>query len=438
MIKQQIIDGFKLSIQQMIPCAQVTADVSRPADVHLPENQIAKDNGMICIDDYSCLIWFVDIVEQKIFFRIKRKKIAISAEERRMIQTIPLLLQNLKDIHSKEFFGFSLKFSSRISFGDLIVAKFLEKKPEHTVWNPISILSALQELTFKRYEGEKCTSGFVYTDQPVEFIRRVHQTNYVFYEFKEKTKLDHSFFDTPASYRYVDGRNSFYLIDDQRTIQGILRLANPSKFSLIDRIGNLHLDDIIDRMPGNNWVSFVGLKDEVFVIPGKYNQLKWSKNHWFLRDRTIIFKLLRQFDFDEKLIELFVSIVFGLSEIRFGSVILIADDDQQLPPGIGKIDDSILGSLLRRSIQSAGIETLKSTDALMGILASDGLTSVSRKGMILSCGDIIDITSAARQNIPGGGRSQAAIAASYFGLSINISQDGPVSFYNQGKLLIRV
>lgn len=441
MIKKQIIDGFRISINQLIPCTQVTAAISPFDDVNLPElknAQLNQENGVICIDAYSFLIWFVDILEQKVFFKIKRKNIKISPEEQRMIETIPSLLQNLKDIHSKEFLGFSLKFSSRISFGDLIIAKFLEKDPSHALWNTINIISSLQELTFKRYEDQKCTSGFIYTDQPKAFKKQILQTNYKFYEFKKKTKLDYSFFDTPASFRYVDGRNSFYLIDHERNINGVLRLADPNKFSLIDRIGNLHLNDILYKMPGNNWISFVGLKDEVFVILGKYEQLKWSKNHWFLRDRNIIFNLLKSFNFAQQLSEIFVSIVFSLSELRFGSIILIPENEKKLPPTIGKIDNSALGDMLRQSIQSAGIKDLKSTDSLLGILASDGLTTISKKGMIISCGDIIDLKKAAQKNIQGGGRSQAAIASSYYGLSILISQDGPVSFFEKGELLIRV
>ncbi|MFH2060338.1 MAG: hypothetical protein ABIJ59_15750 [Pseudomonadota bacterium] len=58
--------------------------------------------------------------------------------------------------------------------------------------------------------------------------------------------------------------------------------------------------------------------------------------------------------------------------------------------------------------------------------------------MVISCGDIIDLTKAAEKSIQGGGRSQAAIASSYYGLSILISQDGPVSFFEKGELLIQV
>ena len=268
----------------------------------------------------------------------------------------------------------------------------------------------------------------MYTSEPEAFKQAIGKTGFRFYQFERKTRLDYSFFDTSPSFRYVDGRNPFYLIDDGLNIQGVLRLADPKRFSLIDRIGNLHMNDIFLAMPGRNWISFVGLKDEVFVILGKYSQLKWSKNHWFLRDRSLMFDILSASGFEKDLREVFVSIVFSLSEMRLGSVILIPGNADELPPAVGKIDDTQLGHMLRRTIQSAGILNLKSTDALLGILASDGLTTISKQGMVIGCGDIIDITKAAKKPLQGGGRSQVAIAASYYGLSIGISQDEPISF----------
>ncbi|MFH2060339.1 MAG: hypothetical protein ABIJ59_15755 [Pseudomonadota bacterium] len=71
-----------------------------------------------------------------------------------------------------------------------------------------------------------------------------------------------------------------------------------------------------------------------------------------------------------------MSIVFSLSELRFGSIILIPENEKELPPTIGKIDNTAFGDMLRQSIQSAGIKDLKSTDSLLGILASDGLTTI--------------------------------------------------------------
>lgn len=437
---EQITEGFQISIRQLIPSTRVTHVPPAEAESGFTEEErkhLQTPAGQIRKDAHTFWIWFTDIHESKRLFQIHRPKIPLSGEEERMIGTIPVLLENIKDIHSKEFLGFSFKFSSRISFGDLVIAKFLEKKASASLWNPISIIATLQELTFRRYEDQKCTSGFIFTDAPEAFIHHIDPDQFKFYRFDTDQRLNHSFFDTPPSFRYVDGRNSFYLIDDKRIVKGVLRLANPGRFSLVDRIGNRHLNDILSVLPGHNWISFVGLKDEVFVILGEHSQLKWAKNHWFLRDRSVVLGMLEQFGFAKALSDVFLSIVLSLSEMRMGSVILIADQENDLPPAVGKIDDTTLGKMLRDSIQSAGIADLQSCDALLGILTSDGLTSLSKQGRIIGCGDIIDITKASTIKTQGGGRSQAAVAASYYGLCIGISQDGPVSFYRKGKLLIR-
>lgn len=319
-----------------------------------------------------------------------------------------------------------------------MIARFLNPKQKKESRGQLNVILALQELTFKRYEGQKCTSGFVFTEDVEGFKDKVKSSKYTFYEFKERAELTQSYFSTPATYRYVDGRNSFYLLDNKRKIHGILRLKNPDIFSLVDRIGNRHLKELIENLPGNNWISFVGLKDEVYIIVGENQQLKWSNNHWHFRDREIILSLLGKFGLNGELDKLLVNIIFSISEIRYGSIILIPEDDNVLPPIIGKIDQSPIGTSLRNLIQQTSAFELASSNSILGILTSDGLTTISKKGSILSCGDIIDINKAAQQKIQGGGRSQAAIASSFFGVVIKVSQDGPISFYYKGELLIEL
>ena len=57
-------------------------------------------------------------------------------------------------------------------------------------------------------------------------------------------------------------------------------------------------------------------------------------------------------------------------------------------------------------------------------------------GKLLEAGFIID-TSHAREMVTGGGRTTAAIAASFFGKVIKVSQDGPIELYEDGRLVYR-
>ena len=69
-------------------------------------------------------------------------------------------------------------------------------------------------------------------------------------------------------------------------------------------------------------------------------------------------------------------------------------------------------------------------------MTSDGLTTIGRSGMVLGAGDIINLQSS-NKNISGGGRTQAAISASSFGLAVKVSEDGPISIFKDGALQIR-
>jgi len=57
---------------------------------------------------------------------------------------------------------------------------------------------------------------------------------------------------------------------------------------------------------------------------------------------------------------------------------------------------------------------------------------------VLNCGEIVHMGEADPLRQAGGGRTQAAIAASRYGLVIKISEDGPISFYKDGREQISI
>jgi len=362
--------------------------------------------------------------------------VGLTDDERALLQLVPETLADLTAGESP-LTALSLKFSSKIGFGDLLVARFLNSNDRSTLNNRVSLFLALQDLSFRFYEDKRCSSGFYFTEDVEGFRSRVETTNFLYYPFDEPLDFHFGMFGAPASFRYVDGRNSYYVVSTDLRLHGIVRLRNPDSYSLVSRLRNQHLKSLLVGMPGKPWVSFVGLREEVYVIVTPDLQLKWSRNHWLLRDRDLIFRVLDRFGLSADLQELFVSLLFALSEAGVGASILIPDDPARLPKAIGKIDHTEIGNHLRRMIQRTSIVDLNATNSLLGILGSDGLTTISRDGVIVSCGDIIDISEAALLQSQGGGRSQAGIAASFFGLSIKISQNGPLSFYFQGKLLLQ-
>ncbi|NIR49766.1 hypothetical protein GWO43_14710, partial [candidate division KSB1 bacterium] len=87
-------------------------------------------------------------------------------------------------------------------------------------------------------------------------------------------------------------------------------------------------------------------------------------------------------------------------------------------------------------IRGTKIGTLKRSGELSRILSSDGLTVINRKGELLDTGVIID-TSKVKDLVTGGGRTTAAIAASYFGSVVKVSEDGPIDLYRNGHSFYR-
>jgi hypothetical protein len=53
-------------------------------------------------------------------------------------------------------------------------------------------------------------------------------------------------------------------------------------------------------------------------------------------------------------------------------------------------------------------------------------------------GEIIDARAAQDLQFAGGGRTQAALAASMFGLVLKVSQDGPISLFRQGAEVLKL
>lgn len=82
------------------------------------------------------------------------------------------------------------------------------------------------------------------------------------------------------------------------------------------------------------------------------------------------------------------------------------------------------------------LQDLVDSNLAIGLLSSDGLTTISRNGEILGCGEIISISGDG--GLAGGGRTQAALRASKYGLAIKVSEDGPISFYRRGELLFGI
>jgi hypothetical protein len=245
-------------------------------------------------------------------------------------------------------------------------------------------------------------------------------------------------FEGPASFRYVDGRNSFYLIDNWQRIHGFFVASDYRRFSLLERSSGMHVIPLVQKMPGRVWSGFIGQNDDVDVITSKNIYLRWNGNQWHFRDKSILTSLLKAHGCAPDLSDTVSMVCFALSDLRRGTVMLIPGKDNLVPHVSGSIDNSELGSALKSAYINRPFKSLAEAGSIIGLLTSDGMTTISKAGKVSSSGEIIDISNAAKDKPAGGGRTHAAVAASTYGLSIKVSEDGPISVFRDGTLIIKM
>lgn len=108
MLKDQIIEGFRVSINQLIPGTEVTVFSEIPNEIKTA-GLYKDDSSFARIDDFTIFLWFNDVLKSKIYLKIQRNIIQISHYEEMILKSIPELMNNFQDIHSEEFFEVSLK-----------------------------------------------------------------------------------------------------------------------------------------------------------------------------------------------------------------------------------------------------------------------------------------------------------------------------------------
>ncbi|MFY0529447.1 hypothetical protein ACN28I_41890 [Archangium gephyra] len=437
----QFIEGVLTAIHELIPSTNVkcrnTTLASLQKERGFNKQGISGHAGGTHSDN-QFTIWINTSGEEAYTIEISRPSTPLTRRELKVLGRLPDALAGLLTPAPSKNLQLAQRISGRLSLEHLLIYKFLRGGHASTYWTPALTITQLQELTYRRYEGTLCTSGFIYTSQPQLYLPRIKNTPYGFTHFPEAIRLAPTHFSSPASFRYVDGKNSFYLIDNLQRIHGIISNTTPKNFGVIDRSSHLHISPLVEQMPGRVWVTYVGNNSDVNIHMSGGIHFRWEKNHWHLRDKSILESILEDHGCSKDLTSTLTSVAYTLSDLRLGAALLIPDDDTRIPKIIGVIDGSDLGKSLRKSFLNRSFQELVSSNSALGILSSDGLTTVSKSGILIGCGDIIDISSSAAKSLAGGGRTQAARAAAEYGLSIKISEDGPISVFKNGEQIIRL
>ncbi|MGB4599586.1 MAG: hypothetical protein WBI04_06370 [Trichlorobacter sp.] len=337
--------------------------------------------------------------------------------------------------------GFAAHFRTALlaSIMDITVARFLRGDSSKGFWPIQQLIQLLKNLSYQRYEGKPATTGFLVhrTTEPA-LCKTFKSRKHVFIPLQPHQSISPTFLDNPLTYRFIDGNNLFFVASIQMQVIGLLRTAATALQTDIERLSQREMFSLVRRSGNGAFAVTVNEVSEIEVLISPAKLLVRRKGVWAIFDPDI-FRAFLGDGMDQEAVDDLLWTVYAVSKLRHGTVILIhaGTARQLIPLKKGSVGgDDPIGRLLINRVRGQGIAELKQSGTLLRILSSDGLTVLDIRGKLLETGFIID-TSHAREMVIGGGRTTAAIAASFFGKVIKVSQDGPIELYQDGRLIYR-
>jgi len=337
--------------------------------------------------------------------------------------------------------GYAAHFRTALlaSIMDITVARFLRGDSSKGFWPIQQLIQLLKNLSYQRYEGKPATTGFLVHRTTEPALRKTLKARgHSMFPLQPHQHIAPTFLDNPLTYRFIDGNNLFFIATIQMQVIGILRTSATALQTDIERLTQREMFSLVRRSGSGAFAITVNEVSEIEVLISPAKLLVRRKGVWAIFDPDIFRSFLGN-DMDQETVDDLLWTVYAVSKLRHGTVILIHDGTarQLAPLKKGSVGgDDPIGRLLISRVKGQGIADLKQSGTLLRILSSDGMTVLDTHGKLLETGFIID-TSHAREMVTGGGRTTAAIAASFFGKVIKVSQDGPVELYQDGRLVYR-
>ena len=208
---------------------------------------------------------------------VTKLDVDFSKAEKRLLSLIPKAIRSTNIMSTDQKIYQPQIIEAESAFHYFVIAQMM-RGVNQTHWGaPIHYLRLLQGLTFQKYESNQCTSGFVCVKKIKEFLRGLDKNeNYIYIPFEKPIRLSEKFFSKPASYRYVDGRNSFYLGSRNEHVEGIICIKEPQRYNIIDRCAGKHIEELL-ALDYCKWISYVGYSQDVVLYSRGYSQIKWEK-----------------------------------------------------------------------------------------------------------------------------------------------------------------
>lgn len=185
--------------------------------------------------------------------------------------------------------------------------------------------------------------------------------------------------------------------------------------------------------------------DIFFMLPNNTTFLK-TQGRWYYLNYTNILNILSEF-LDLKIATSILRLILNLSFDRHGAMISVPDKNEyakKMIPDFNKSDKA--NRDLRNSIKGLSIIDSIQRSLISSTAKIDGALVISKKGKILDAACMISEPSIEQLEKKGinklerfsGARTTAAWNASIYGLAIKVSEDGPISIFNNGQLISKV
>lgn len=398
-------------------------------------------SGSFRLKDTGFVIWFLENKEYAAL-EVTRENPRISKREwkpfssfRKIAPGLIGTAQSLRGTENSVLGNNINRLTTGYSLGTMLVAHNLTGSVSSQIFTNAVVIDELQRLALKSYEGAKCHSGFLFFRAPHQYFDQIEQAGFRVERFDDDFFLEPGFFQSTISHRYVDGRNSFYIIDNNRKIRGIATVQDPGKYSLYSRALFEHIDGISETSTGRMYCAFVGRNADVVIYAKGKALYRWDKLTWRIIDLDIISKILSdETSLSNEDIKSLQSALLVCSDLRFGTLVLVLSGEET-PNYFGKIDNSAVSSHILKVNQNRSVSDIVANGSAFGILTSDGLTTLNPHGRLVSSGDILDLSVKHEIRYEGGGRTQAAQVASYYGVALKVSEDGPLSIYKDGRMI---
>lgn len=322
-----------------------------------------------------------------------------------------------------------------LSAFDIAISRFL-RQDRRRFANIQNIIQVAKELTVQRYEGEPCTSGFLYVNQPRKgYLDRLNAAGYRLTTLAPGIVVAPRFFGSPLAYRYVDGVRAVYLTQIWRLCVGILQLDPTVPLTDEDVTNHTPFRSALMPTQPQSFCVFANRNSEVDVMFGKGDLLRWRGGQWRLLELTRLRSLFSEYLVDQSTAAVLAEVVVSVSTSRHGALILLRLHDTEPMATLRHIDESPIGRAVRRRLIGLRAIDAHQNGVLVPAFTSDGLTIIDRDGAVVDSGVLVNISGIG--SLGGGGRTAAAESASHYGLAIKISQDGPIELWREGRIILR-